>query len=640
MNGMNPFRRAVFSLLAVLLSLFTLAEVNYPLLTPQSQLAIFALLGLILVFLKHPLHSRWQDAALARAGDWLLVLLAAACFGYVLVQSEPLFSRFWIGGQPLGNRAGMEQGSDYLAGLIGVLLVLEATRRAIGITLPLLSLAFLLYAAFGPEMPAWLFPHRGYSWERIVSQVFLHSQGVFGIALKVMFTYVFLFVLFGTLLEQTGATGYIINFARRLFRNSSGGPAKVAVISSGLMGSLSGSAVANTATTGTFTIPMMRSAGFKPHIAGGVEAAASSGGALVPPIMGAGAYMMLEIVEPAVTYLEIIRAALIPALLYYAALLLIVHLHSRKIGAAVGQAYEETSATPPGKMPGIVFVGAFAVLIFFLVLGYTPFRAVSLSMIAVLLLSAGHASTRIGWRSLLAALTDAARGGIALIAAASCVGLIIGVVTLTGIGAKLPGVILPLAQNNLILALILLMISTIILGMGLPSAVCYLLMATLIGPMLGNMGLVPLATHLFIFYFGMMSMVTPPVALAAYTAAAIAGAGIMQTGFAAFRFALIGFALPYAFVLRPELLMLAPGGEIAPIGEIVLNVAITLVGIAALAGGITGYGFTRITPWQRGVLLLGALIFLLTDSHPGQIWLQVLAFAACTAIAILNWRKR
>lgn len=639
MSGLNPFRRAVFTVLAVLLSLFILAEVNYPLLTPQSQLAIFAWLGLSLVFLKHPLHPRWQATALARAGDWLLVLLAAGCFGYVLVQSEPLFSRFWIGGQSLGNRAGMEQGSDYLVGLIGVLLVLEATRRAIGLTLPLLSLAFLLYAAFGPEMPAWLFPHRGYSWERIVSQVFLHSQGVFGIALNVMFTYVFLFVLFGTLLEQTGATGYIIDFARRLFRNSSGGPAKVAVISSGLMGSLSGSAVANTATTGTFTIPMMRSAGFRPHVAGGVEAAASSGGALVPPIMGAGAYMMLEIVEPAVTYLEIIRAALIPALLYYAALLLIVHLHSRKVGAAA-QAPDETPAAPPEKMPGIVFAGAFAVLILFLVLGYTPFRAVSLSMIAVLLLSAGHAATRIGWRSLLAAMTDAARSGIALIAASSCVGLIIGVVTLTGIGAKLPGVILPLAENNLILALILLMISTIILGMGLPSAVCYLLMATLIGPMLGNMGLVPLAAHLFIFYFGMMSMVTPPVALAAYTAAAIADAGIMQTGFAAFRFSLIGFALPFAFVLRPELLMLAPGGGIAPLGEIILNVAITLVGIAALAGGITGYGFTRISTWQRGILLLGAFIFLLTDSHPAQIWLQVLAFAACAVIAILNWRTR
>jgi TRAP transporter 4TM/12TM fusion protein len=243
---------------------------------------------------------------------------------------------------------------DYVIGLLGVLLVLEATRRSIGSTLPLLAIAFLVYAAFGQSMPDWLFPHRGHSWERIVSQTFLQSQGVFGVALKVMFTYVFLFVLFGTLLEKTGATGYIIRFARRLFRASAGGPAKVAVISSGMMGSLSGSAVANTATTGTFTIPMMKGSGFKPHVAGGIEAAASSGGALVPPIMGAGAYMMLEIVEPAVTYLQIIKAAIIPAILYYTALLLIVHFHAGRLTA--GTASEELSEdqTLP-KFQGFLF---------------------------------------------------------------------------------------------------------------------------------------------------------------------------------------------------------------------------------------------------------------------------------------------
>ena len=258
------------------------------------------------------------------------------CFGYVLTQTESLFQFSWINGQSLGNRAGLEDALDHVVGLIGLILVLEATRRAIGFTLPLLAFVFLIYAAYGYILPDWLFPHRGYNWERIVSQTYLHSQGVFGIALKVMFTYVFLFVLFGTVLEETGATGYILNTARRIFRRSTGGPAKVAVISSGMMGSLSGSAVANTATTGTFTIPLMRSTGFRPTVAGGIEAAASSGGALVPPIMGAGAYMMLEIVEPAVTYLEIIKAALIPAILYYAALLLIVHFHAKRIGASVG----------------------------------------------------------------------------------------------------------------------------------------------------------------------------------------------------------------------------------------------------------------------------------------------------------------
>ena len=512
--------QTIFKIIAVFLSLFILAEVNYPFLSPQGQLAIFAMLGLILVFLKHPLfpkrsnqsqpnttnpepveeHATRYTLHATRIIDYILILITLIAFGYVLIQSEPLFRAFWIDNQPLGNRAGMEQLIDYIIGLLGLLLVLEATRRTVGLTLPLLSLAFLLYAAFGPAMPDWLFPHRGYPWERIVSQTFLHSQGVFGIALKVMFTYVFLFVLFGTLLERTGATDYIINFARNLFRNSAGGPAKVAVLSSGMMGSLSGSAVANTATTGTFTIPMMRSAGFEPETAGGIEAAASSGGALVPPIMGAGAYMMLEIVEPAVTYLEIIKAAIIPAILYYLTLLLIVHFRANLLSES-NASQNESKIEPTSRAQGLVFLAAFIVLIFFLVLGYTPFRAVSISLATILIVAIFNKETRIGLRDVIRAMEKAAHGGIALIAAASCVGVIIGVVTLTGIGAKLPGVLLPLAQNNLLLALFLLMISTIILGMGLPSAVSYLLMATLVGPVLGDFGLIPLAAHFFIFYF-------------------------------------------------------------------------------------------------------------------------------------------
>ena len=381
-------RRILFRTCAAILCVFILAEVNYPQLSPQAQLAIFAMLGLVLVFLKYPIHRRFEENVVFQALDLVLVLAVVICFGYILVQTEPWFRRFWIDGQRLGDRAGMGTTTDYVIGLLGLLLVLEGTRRAIGMTLCLLSLAFLAYAAFGQSMPDWLFPHRGYSWERIVSQTFLHSQGVFGIALKVMFTYVFLFVLFGALLEKTGATGYIINFARRLFRSSIGGPAKVAVVSSGAMGSLSGSAVANTATTGTFTIPMMRASGFRPTIAGGIEAAASSGGALVPPIMGAGAYMMLEIVEPAVTYLEIIKAALIPAVLYYTALLLIVHFYANRVGALSEVPKESETETPQSGtgMEGFVFLVAFITLILFLLLGYTPFRAVSLSLLFILIL--------------------------------------------------------------------------------------------------------------------------------------------------------------------------------------------------------------------------------------------------------------
>lgn len=636
---LNQISRVVFQILAVVLSAFILLEVNYPLLTPQSQLAIFGMLGLVLVFLNFPLHSKFQDKVFLQIVDLLLATAVVLCFGYVLVQSEPLFKTFWLEGQPLGNRAGLEQPVDYIVGLIGLCLVLEAARRAIGLTLPLLSLIFIFYAAFGSSLPDWLFPHRGYPWQRIVSQTFLHSQGVFGIALKVMFTYVFLFVLFGTLLEKTGSIGYIIDFTRKLFRKSVGGPAKVAVISSGVMGSLSGSAVANTATTGTFTIPMMRSSGFKPAVAGGVEAAASSGGALVPPVMGAGAYMMLEIIEPAVTYLQIIKAAIIPAILYYTSLLLIVHFYAKRVGVQA-ESVESKNSETQSNFPGIVFLGAFVTLLIFLFIGYTPFRAVSLSLAAILVLSSFKKETRVGLKGVGRAMEKAAKGGISLIAAASSVGIIIGVVTLTGIGSKLPAVILPLAQNNLILALLLLMISTIILGMGLPSAVCYLLVATFVGPILGEMGVVPLSAHLFIFYFGMMSMVTPPVALAAYTAATIAGAGIMQTAFAAFRFALVGFALPYAFVLRPELLLLSPDGGVAGFFSIALNVFVTLVGIVSLAGGIVGYWFRPLAFWQRMLLIAAALVFFFSQSEGAQIWLQVLSFLVVATIGFLNLRAK
>lgn len=636
---LHQISRAVFQILAVVLSVFVLLEVNYPMLTPQSQLAIFGMLGLVLVFLNYPLHNKLKDKVFFQIVDLFLAAAVVLCFGYVLVQSEPLFKTFWLVGQSLGNRAGLEQAADYIVGLVGLCLVLEAARRAIGLTLPLLSLIFISYAAFGSSLPDWLFPHRGYPWQRIVSQTFLHSQGVFGIALKVMFTYVFLFVLFGTLLEKTGSIGYIIDFTRKLFRKSVGGPAKVAVISSGVMGSLSGSAVANTATTGTFTIPMMRSSGFKPAVAGGIEAAASSGGALVPPVMGAGAYMMLEIIEPAVTYLQIVKAAIIPAILYYTSLLLIVHFYARRIGVQAESA-ESKSIETQSNFPGIVFLGAFVTLIVFLFLGYTPFRAVSLSLVAILVLSSFKKETRVGLKEVGRAMEKAAKGGVSLIAAASSVGIIIGVVTLTGIGSKLPAVILPLAQNNLILALLLLMISTIILGMGLPSAVCYLLVATFVGPILGEMGVVPLSAHLFIFYFGMMSMVTPPVALAAYTAATIAGAGIMQTAFAAFRFALVGFALPYAFVLRPELLLLSPDGGDAGLFSIALNVFVTLLGIVALAAGIVGYWFRPLVFWQRVLLIAAALVFFFSQSEGAQIWLQVLSFLGVALIGFLNFRSR
>jgi TRAP transporter 4TM/12TM fusion protein len=626
--------------LAVVLCLFTVFEVNYPLLGPQGQLAIFAGLGLVLCFLHRPIHPRLRNSRAMAILDWLLAALSVLACLFVVIQTQPLFERFWLGGVSLGNRAGQETAIDTAVGVLGLVLVVEATRRSIGWALPLLALAFLAYAHFGSALPDWLFPHRGYGVERIVAQTFLHSQGVFGVALRVMFVYVFLFVLFGAFLKASGATRFIIDFAQRALGGTPGGPAKVAVLSSGMMGSLSGSAVANTATTGTFTIPLMRSAGFKPEVAAGVEAAASSGGALVPPVMGAGAYMMLEIIDPPVTYLQIIRAALLPAVLYYFSLLLIVHFHAKRVGVR-----ERRPST--GRIleyEGLIFLAGFATLLLLLLAGYTVFRAASVSLVAVVVVGSLNPRTRLSLRKVLDALFDAARDTIPLVSAAACVGILIGIVTLTGVGTKLPSSILALAQGNLLAALALIMVSSIILGLGLPSAVCYLLMATLVGPVLGQLGIVPLGAHLFIFYFGMMSMVTPPVALAAYAAASMAGAKIMQTGLAAFRFALVGFTLPYMFVLRPELMMLSPDGGMAHWSAVLAALVTAVLGIVPLAVAISGHLFAPVASTQRALLLVSAGLLLLPADRFAVAGTRLpilsgIGLAILAVIATLNHRK-
>ncbi len=641
--------RLLQQILSVGLCLFTLAEVNYPQLQPQSQLAIFAGLGLMLCFLRFPALARFAAAWPSRALDLALATATLVVTAFVVVQTEPAFESLWLGGASLGDRAGVEHPTDYLIGFLGLFLVLEGARRAVGPALPILSLAFIAYGLWGSGMPDWLFPHRGYGIERIVGQTFLHSQGVFGTALKVMFTYVFLFVVFGAFLELTGATRFVIEYAQKLLGKTAGGPAKVSILSSGLMGSLSGSAVANTATTGTFTIPLMRSSGFKPHIAAGIEAAASSGGALVPPVMGAGAYMMLEIVEPQVTYLQIIQAALLPAILYYLSLFLIAHFSAHKLNATApqdpAQGADQDSVPkigddePVGLLEGFIFAASLGSLILFLLVGFTVFRSVSFAMAVTLLCSVWHPRTRLSIRQVLQGLVKAAASGIALVAAAASVGIVLGIVTLTGVGSKLPATIIPLAEQNLLLALLLIMTSSIVLGMGLPSAVCYLLLATLIGPALGDLGVVPLAAHLFIFYFGLMSMVTPPVALAAYTAASIADSKIMQTAVASFRFAMVGFALPFLFVYRPQLLMLDVNGEPASWLAIGLAFGLTAFAMVPLASSVTGFFTERLSLVRR--LVLAVITLLMIFPTVGTIWpglpISPINLLGCAALAVVGW---
>ena len=631
LTSLDRFRLSAITSLGVALSLFVLFEVNFARVSPLSQLAVFALLGLSLCFLHYPASKRFAGNPLFRGIDIILVLGTVLCCTYLILE-----------GNELGQRSGAYEATDIVVGVLGVLLVLEATRRSIGIALPIIATVFLAYGFFGPYLPDWAFPHRGYDIARLASQTFLRTEGVFGTALRVMFTYVFLFVIFGAFLEASGATQFIIDLANRIFGRSPGGPAKVAVLGSGLMGSLSGSAVANAVTTGTFTIPMMKSAGFSSRVAAGITAAAASGGALVPPVMGAGAYMMLEIVDPPVTFLEVAKAALIPAILYYFSIFMIVHFFSKKVGLEQATS-EEAVPTPLIRLEGGIFFGALGSLIVFLLLGYSPFRAVTYSLLTILVLSSLESRTRLSRRKLIEALYKAALSGISLVAASACVGIVIGVVTLTGVGTAFPNSVVPLAEHSLFLALIAIMICSIVLGMGLPSAVCYLLMATLIGPVLNRLGVIPLAAHLFIFYFGMMSMVTPPVALAAYASASIAKSRIMQTGFSAFGFSLVGFSLPFMFIYRPALLLMAPDGGTASTGALVLALVPAILGILALAGAVAGFMFTSLGVLRRGVLLVSAALMLFPGSPFEAVTsLPLLDLAGALVLgsmAYLDWRK-
>ena len=681
-SRLERLRRALIGALGVGLCFFVLFEVNYGVLLPQSSLAVFVGAGLLLCFLAFPLHAKLAANPWLRGLDVVLGLAAVAACAYVVVQTEPVFEHLWSGGRSLGNRAGIETGADIALGLVGLVLVLEAARRSIGWIVPALALAFVahtLYCYYSlrsgwPVLPDWLFPHAGQNPRDVVGTTFLQSLGVFGPAASVMFRYVFLFVVFGAFLEMSGATQFIMRFAERVFGTKPGGPAKVAVLSSGLLGSLSGSAVANAVTTGAFTIPMMRSNGFRRHVAAAVEAAAASGGALVPPVMGAGAYMMLEIVEPQVTFLQIVQAALLPAVLFYLSIFLIVHFYSRRVGTPK----REGEPPPVRRFDALVFVSALGALILLLLLRFSPFRAVTGSLIVILVLAVLRkefelprrlryltlgcfaavailhqllwADTRAdpsfrqifeswlssgivamlglmvfglihrAWRPhILGALTRAARNGIPLVAASACVGVIIGIVQQTGIAADFSASIKSVVATNLFLALLGIMVTSLVLGMGVPSVVCYLLMATLMGSLLSELGVIPLAAHLFIFYFGMMSMVTPPVALAAYAASSLAQAPVMSTALAAFRFSLVGFTLPFMFVYRPSLLLMDESGEslfaggMAGLPPLLLALGAAVVGIVALAASIGGYLRAELSMPLRVLMLVSAALLLVPD---------------------------
>ena len=473
--------------------------------------------------------------------DWMLFLLSLLCGIYFVFY----YDRF-INSMMQPNQF------DIIYGIVFLLLVIEGARRTVGIPLTLLSVLFLAYTYFGPYMPG-IFIHQGFNLKRILIRMSLTSEGVLGIAVMISSSYVFMFILFGSFLKATKASEFFNDIASALTGQSRGGPAKIAILASALTGTISGSSQANVATTGTFTIPLMKSIGYKSYFAGAVEAIASTGGILMPPVMGAAAFIMSSYLG--ISYTKIMIAGFTPAFLYYFALYHMVDLGAIKWGLL---------GVPKDQLPSVKKVlmekGHLAVPLFviiaFLVLGYSPLIAAFIGIVSVLVVSFFRKNTRLTLKDIIFALNEGARNAAPIALICGIVGFIIGSVGMTGIGQVIGNSIVKIAGENLFLTAFLCMITAIILGMGLPGVACYIVTTTIAAPALVILGVPRLAAHFFAFYFGTMSAVIPPVALTSFTAASIAKSNPNKTALAGLGLGAAGLLLPYMFIYNKVLLFI------------------------------------------------------------------------------------
>ncbi|MCO5387850.1 MAG: TRAP transporter permease [Desulfosporosinus sp.] len=481
------------SAIAASFSLFHLWVAGFGTLEAIKLRSIHLTFVMVLIFLLYPARKRRMGN---KPGimDWVMVALSILTGLYMVFANEQLALR---GGLPITQ--------DYIMGALGILVVLEAGRRALGKELPILGVLFLLYAYFGEYIPG-TFGHSGFSLNRIIAHMYLGSEGIFGVALGVSATFIFLFVLFGAFLGETGMAKLINDLSMAMAGTSPGGPAKVAVVASGIMGTISGSAVANVATTGAFTIPLMKSVGYKPHFAGAVEAVASTGGQLMPPVMGAAAFIMAEFLN--IPYKDIMIAALIPAFLYYLAVFAMVHLEAVKTGL-VGVSRDKLPIMKVVLKERGHLVLPLIAIVYLLMKGVTPTFAAFYGILVAIGASFLRKTTRMSWRGLLMALEMGAKGSVSVAIATAVVGFIVGVSSLTSLGITLGDNMIAFAHGNLFATLVLTMITAIILGMGMPTTAVYIVGATIAAPALLKLGIAPLAAHMFVFYFGNISNVTP-----------------------------------------------------------------------------------------------------------------------------------
>ena len=596
----------IINAICIVFCIFQVYTAAFGILDAQLQRAIHLAFGFALVFLLYPMRQSWSRKEM----NWIDVgfaVVGVAVSMYIVVFYHDLVLR-----------AGMNNETDYIIALIGTLLVIEGARRVVGWPMITIAILFVLYGLFGRMLPG-IIAHRGLGLHELVNYLYYTTEGIFGTPMGVSSTFIYLFILFGAYLEATGLGKFFIDISNAIAGWASGGPAKVAVISSALEGTVSGSSVANVAGTGAFTIPMMKKLGYRPAFAGAVEAAASTGGQLMPPVMGAAAFLMAEFVG--VPYIEVVKAAVIPALLYYIGVWIGVHYEAKKFGL---------KGTPRDQLPkfGKLFMEKghlilpLAIIVYLLVSGYTPMRAALWAIGLTLICSCLRKSTRISFGDVVKGLIEGSKGVLGVLIACATAGVIIGVVTKTGVGLKLATALLDLAGGHLLPAMFFTMITSLILGMGVPTTANYVITSTIAAPALVQMDVPVLAAHMFAFYFGIVADVTPPVALAAYAGAGISGADPMKTGFAAAKLAIAAFIVPYIFVLAPELLMI----DATPF-TITFACATAIIGMWGVSVAMIGFCQSKLSFLQRLLFFVGGLNMIIPGAVTDAIGVAILAVA-------------
>ena len=606
--------KKIVAAIAITFSVFQLYTAIFGVLDAQLQRAIHLGFGLALAYLLYPFRRAWTRDHYFHPIDIVFAVLGAATPAYLVIQYRELITR-----------AGTVSPVDTVVGGLGILLVIEATRRVVGLPMVTVVLAFIAYAFLGPYMPGVL-AHRGLTPEQLIGHLYFTTEGIFGIPLGVSSTFIFLFILFGAYLESTGLGKFFIDLANAVAGWASGGPAKVAVLSSGLMGTVSGSSVANVVGTGSLTIPMMKKLGYNANFAGAVEAAASTGGQLMPPVMGAAAFLMAEFVG--VPYIDVVKAAAIPALLYFTGVWLGVHFEAKR---------KKLKGIPRAELPNPLTLlkerGHLAiplvVIVYLLVSGYTPMRAALVAIFLSILCAMLRKSTRMKPIEIVYGLERGAKGVLGVLVACASAGIIIGVVTKTGVGLRLASGLIDLAGGMLLPAMFFTMITAIVLGMGVPTTANYVITSTIAAPALEQMGVPVLAAHMFVFYFGIIADVTPPVALAAYAGAGISGGNALKTGVHASKLAIAAFIIPYVFVLSPVLLMV----DATPLA--LVSVTLTaLLGMIAISSALCGFLADHCRPYERILLIIAGLLMI----KPGGIT-DLVGLVLFVVILVMQYRR-